>query len=77
MIQERDFTPTPSLTLPELPAKLIHLPPSADTDRFFIWLQLGYLNIPVIGEGGTTFLFVFLKNPSSGLLKKYFRDKKD
>lgn len=44
---------------------------------FSVWQHWWYLNIPVIGEGGTTFLFVFLKNPSSGLLKKYFRVRKD
>lgn len=35
VIQERDLTPTPSFTLPVLPAELIHLSPSADTDGLF------------------------------------------
>lgn len=37
--------------------------------RYGIGLHIKSQCLPVIGEGGTTFLFVFLKNPSSGLLK--------
>lgn len=56
--------PRPSRSLSSLPRWLTLLP----------WQQVtrflpSYINVPVIGEGGTTFLFVFLKNPSSGLLK--------
>lgn len=70
-------SPVPSLTFTELSAKLIHRPASAGNYIFSTQLYLWYANIPVIGDGGTTFLFVFLKNPSSGLLKKYFRVRKD
>lgn len=62
-------SPMPSLTFSELFVKLVYLPTLAETYSFSAQLYLWYLNVPVIGEGGTTFLFVFLKNPSSGLLK--------
>lgn len=50
-------------------AEVAHLATLAASYTFSAQLYSLYLNIPVIGEGGTTFLFVFLKNPSSGLLK--------
>lgn len=62
-------SPTPTLTFAELFAKEAHLAALAASYTFSAQLYSLYLNIPVIGEGGTTFLFVFLKNPSSGLLK--------
>lgn len=61
--------PTSILTFTELFAKVVFLATLAEKDIFSLLPIFTTRNIPVIGEGGTTFLFVFLKNPSSGLLK--------
>lgn len=62
------FPSPPSHSLNSLPRWFSSLPWQKMTS-FSSCLYSPHCNIPVMGEGGTTFLFVFLKNPSSGLLK--------